>query len=57
MMDVVGPPHSGATHGWTVLGSVGKQTEQAMKTKPVSSTLPRPLPQFLSPSSCLGFLL
>jgi len=39
-----------------VLGSIRKQAEQAMRNRPVSSTPPWPLLQFLPPDSCLELL-
>jgi hypothetical protein len=40
-------------HEKVILGSVRKQTEQAVRSKAVSSVPPWPLLQFLPPSSCL----
>ena len=37
-----------------ILVSIRKQTEQAMRSKHVSSTPPQPLHQLLPPGSCLG---
>jgi hypothetical protein len=37
---------------WLVLGSIRKQAEQAMRSKPVSSTPPWLLHQLLPPGSC-----
>lgn len=48
----VGPTMRGATPGLVGLGSTRKQDEQAIKTKPTSSTPPRCLFQFLPPVSC-----
>jgi hypothetical protein len=42
----------GAIPGLVVLGSVRKQAEKAMKSKPLSSTPPWPLHQQLPPGSC-----
>jgi hypothetical protein len=42
---------SGATSGMVVLGSIRKQAEQAMESKPVSSTHPWPVCQLLCPGS------
>jgi hypothetical protein len=36
-----------------ILGDIGKQAEQAAESKPISSTPPRPLLQFLSAGFCL----
>ena len=47
---------SGAIPGLVVLGSIKKQAEQAMGSKPVSSTPPWPLFQLLPPDSHLEFL-
>jgi hypothetical protein len=44
---------AGATLGLLVLQSIRKQTEQVMESKPVSSTPPWLLPQFLPPGSCI----
>ena len=41
----------GAIAGLAVLGSIRKQAEQAMKSKPVSSTPSWPLHQLLPPGS------
>ena len=41
----------GAIPGLVVLGSIRKQAEQAMRSKPVSSTPPWPLLQLLPPGS------
>lgn len=41
----------GVTFGQVVLDAVGKQDEQAMRSKPVSSTLPCLQLQLLSPPS------
>jgi hypothetical protein len=43
---------SGAIPGLVVLGSLTKQTEQAMRSKPVSSIPRRPLHQLLPPYFC-----
>lgn len=43
----------GATPGLVDLGSVRNQTEQAMKSEPVSSTSPWPLYWSSHPGSCL----
>jgi hypothetical protein len=40
-----------------VLGSIGKQAELSMGSKPVSSTHPRPLQQLLPPGSQLSSLM
>ena len=47
--------HCGWGHPWAGggPGPIRKQTEQAMNSKPVSSTLPWPLHQLLPPGSCL----
>jgi hypothetical protein len=42
-----GPTHGGVILGLVVLGSIRKQAEQAMRSKPVSSTPPWPLHQLL----------
>jgi hypothetical protein len=49
---------SGAIPGLVVQGSIRKQSEQAIMSKPVSSTLPWPLHQLLPLGSCpvLSFL-
>ena len=44
---------AGVISGLVVLGSVRKQAEQAMRSKPVSSTPPLPPHQLLPPGSCL----
>ena len=44
----------GATPGLVVLGSIRKQAEQAMGSKPGSSTPPWPLHQLLPPGSIPG---
>ena len=41
----------GSIPGQDVLGSITKQAEQAMRSKPVSSTRPWPLYWFLPPDS------
>jgi hypothetical protein len=46
------PIVGGAIPRLVVLGSIRKQAEQAVGSKPVSSTLPRPLHQLLPPGSC-----
>jgi hypothetical protein len=43
----------GPTPGLLVLGSIRKQVEQAMKSKPVSSALPWPLHQLLPSGPCV----
>ena len=40
-----------AIPGMVALGSIGKQAEQAMWNKPVSSSLPWPLHQLLPPGA------
>ena len=40
-----------------VLGCIRKQSEQAMRSKPVGSIPPWPLPQFQFLDSCLEFPL
>jgi hypothetical protein len=42
----------GTIPGLVVLGSIRKQAEQAMGSKPVSSIPPWPLHQLLLPDSC-----
>jgi hypothetical protein len=42
----------GAILGLDILGSIGKQAEQARESNPVSSTPPWPLYQLLPPNSC-----
>jgi hypothetical protein len=51
VMDEGGPIVGGAIPGLVVLGSIGKQAEQARGSKPVSSTPPWPLCQLLPPGS------
>jgi hypothetical protein len=49
----MGEPTVGrAIPGLVVFGSIRKQAEQAMRSKPVSSTLPWSLHQLLPPGSC-----
>jgi len=43
----------GTTPGIVVLGAIRKQAEEAMRSKPVSSTLPWPLHQLLPPALLL----
>jgi hypothetical protein len=47
---------SNATPGLVVLGSIRKQAEQTVESKPVGSTPPWPLHQLLPPGSCLKLL-
>ena len=47
----------GTTLGLVVLGSIRKQSEQAMGSKPVSSISPWPLHQLLPPGPALFELL
>ena len=48
-----GPAHCGCGHSWAVvLGSIRRQAERAMDSKPISSTPPWPRHQLLSPGSC-----
>jgi hypothetical protein len=42
----------GGIPGLVVLGSIRKQAEKAMESKPVSSTPPWPQHELLPPSSC-----
>jgi len=42
----------GAIPGLAILGSIRKQAEQAIVSKPISSTPPWPLHQLLPPGSC-----
>lgn len=47
----------GPTPGKVVLGSIGKEVEQALGSKPVSDISPWPLPQSMPPGCfCLRFL-
>lgn len=46
----------GATSGLIILASIGKQTEQAMESKPVSSTPLQLLHHILCPGSYPDFL-
>ena len=46
------PIVGGATPGLVVLGSIRKEAEQAVKSKPVSNIPPWPLHQLLPPDSC-----
>jgi hypothetical protein len=48
---------TGATPGLVVVGAIRKQAEQAIGSKPVSSTPPWSLLQFLPLGSCLNFFL
>ena len=45
---------SSAIPGLVILGTIRKQSEQAMKNKPVSSTNPWHLYQLLPPDSCIA---
>jgi len=47
------PAGGGAIPGLMVLGSIRRQTKQAVRSKPVSSTLPWPLHQLLPPGPAL----
>lgn len=47
----------GATLELVVLGALGKQAEQTMESKPVTSMPPWPLHLSLLAGSCLEFLL
>lgn len=49
-------PEGSATNGQRILGSLRKQAEQAQGSKPVSSTPPQPLLQFLPPGPALTSL-
>ena len=56
MIDVGGPAKltvSSATTGQVVPDAIRRQAEQAMRSKPVSSILPWPLHQLLSPVPAL----
>jgi hypothetical protein len=45
-----------AIPGLVILGSIRKQAEQTMRSKPISSVPPWPLHQLLPPASCPDFI-